>query len=71
MILRDLLADPTQRTTFGKVTATSPLTVQFNGTAAADAVAGMKRLSSYTPTNGDLVQLDLVGSIWIVQGKIT
>lgn len=57
--------------TFGKVTATSPLTIQFNGTAAADAVAGVKRLSSYTATIADTVALLRVGTVWVVLGKIT
>jgi len=73
-LLDDILATagpPADSTrTYGKVTDDSPLAVQFNGTDPADAVTGVLKLDHYTPVVGDLVQLDKVGSSWVVQGKI-
>lgn len=56
--------------TFGKVTATSPLTIQFNGTAPADAVSGPLALSTYSPTVGDNVVLLKVGPAYVALGAV-
>lgn len=70
MTLLDTLKASETTRTFGKITDDSPLTVQFNGTASADAVEGVMRLAHYTPVVGHIVQLDLVGSVWVIQGRM-
>jgi hypothetical protein len=55
--------------TFGEVTATAPLTVRFNGTAAADAVQGVQP-AGYTPAVGDTAVLLKVGSTWLAIGAV-
>lgn len=63
-------ADAPDAWTFGEVTATAPLTVRFNGTAAADAVAGPVALSTYTPAVGDKAVLIRLGPLWIAIGTL-
>lgn len=53
-----------------EVTATSPLTVRFEGTAVADAVEGAVALSTYTPAVNDIALLVLVRGTWIALGAI-
>lgn len=55
--------------TFGVVTVASPLTVRFNGTAAADAVVVALANEDYTPTMGDEVLILKVGAAWMVWGS--
>ncbi len=54
----------------GEVITTSPLSVRFAGTAAADAVEGVALLSTYTPTIGDAVLLVQFLDRWIALGAV-
>lgn len=71
--LGDFLAGLTGSTpatgiSYGTVTAASPLTVALAGSTTA--VAGLKRLASYTPAVGDVVAVWKDGAARLVLGKV-
>lgn len=55
--------------TWGKVTATSPLTVLLNDDADDGEVVVALRDGSYTPAVDDLVRLGRYGADWIIEGQ--
>jgi hypothetical protein len=54
----------------GVVTDDSPLSVAIGGTAAANAWIDVRRVSSYTPTPGDVVVVLVRGNDAVVVGEI-
>lgn len=64
VVRREVGAAPT----IGVVTATSPLTVRFNG--ASTATAGVIALATYTPLVDDEVVLLRVGATWVALGDL-
>lgn len=56
--------------TYGKVTATDPVAVQFNGTAPGSAVSGILAVDDFTPEVGDVVILIRVGPAWVILGTV-
>ena len=60
----DRAAKGTPELPTGTVTATSPLTVSFQG-----ASLQLRRMAAYTPAVGDVVTLARSGGNWIVLGK--
>lgn len=69
----ELFARPasTPRVLYGEVTVSSPLTVRFPGTSAADAVEGALRLKSYSPAVGETAVLVQVGPAYVAIGALT
>lgn len=63
--IRDALGR-SRTTTYGVVTATSPLTVRISGDTTGTPIA--RALTAYTPTVGDEVALLRVGADWICLG---
>lgn len=64
----DELRRSTARPRQGVVTATSPLTIKLGG--STDTYASVQRLSSYTPTVADLIEVLMYGNTCIVLGKV-
>ncbi len=58
-------------TAWGEVITTAPLTVRFNGTADADAVAVPLKDDAYSASVGHKVWLLKLGSRWMVGGRFS
>jgi hypothetical protein len=50
----------------GQVTSTSPFTVLFRGTSLV--APNVRRLATYTPSNGDITMMARSGGKWIALG---